>query len=144
VKRLLHVNVLGTILCCREAVRRMSRARGRNGGSIVLVSSVASRIGSAGEYVDYAATKGAIDSLGIGLAREVAADGIRVNVVRPGVTDTEIHAWSGHAERAASMALVIPLGRPAHPTEIARSIVWLASDEASYCTGSILDIAGGR
>lgn len=144
VKELLHVNVLGTILCCREAVRRMSRTRGRDGGSIVLVSSAASRIGSAGEYVDYAATKGAIDSLGIGLAKEVARDGIRVNVVRPGTTDTEIHARNGQPQRAMSMASAIPLGRPAHPDEIARSIMWLASEEASYCTGSILDVAGGR
>lgn len=144
VTQLLHVNVLGTILCCREAVRRMSRNRGGSGGTIVLVSSAASRIGSAGEYVDYAATKGAVDSLGIGLAREVASDGIRVNVVRPGITDTEIHARNGQVERVAKMASAIPLGRPADPAEVARSILWLASDEASYCTGSILDVAGGR
>jgi NAD(P)-dependent dehydrogenase (short-subunit alcohol dehydrogenase family) len=144
VTQLLHVNVLGTILCCREAVRRMSRNQGGGGGAIVLVSSAASRIGSAGEYVDYAATKGAIDSLGLGLAREVASDGIRVNVVRPGITDTEIHARNGQADRVVSMASAIPLGRPADPTEVARCIVWLASDEASYCTGSILDVAGGR
>lgn len=144
VMEMLRVNVLGTILCCREAVRRMSRGRGGDGGAIVLVSSAASRIGSAGEYVDYAATKGAIDSLGLGLAREVAADGIRVNVVRPGITDTEIHARNGQAGRVASMAPAIPLGRPADPAEVARSILWLASDEASYCTGSILDVAGGR
>lgn len=141
---LLHVNVLGAILCCREAVRRMSRSRGGGGGAIVLVSSAASRIGSAGEYVDYAATKGAIDTLGLGLAREVAADGIRVNVVRPGITSTDIHARNGQPERLVSMAPAIPLGRAADPDEVARSIIWLASEEASYCTGSILDVAGGR
>jgi NAD(P)-dependent dehydrogenase (short-subunit alcohol dehydrogenase family) len=94
--------------------------------------------------VDYAATKGAIDSLGLGLAREVASDGIRVNVVRPGITDTEIHARNGQAERVASLTSAIPLGRPADPAEVARSIIWLAGEEASYCTGSILDVAGGR
>jgi NAD(P)-dependent dehydrogenase (short-subunit alcohol dehydrogenase family) len=144
VMHVLSVNVFGTIMCCREAVRRMSRSRGGGGGAIVLVSSAASRIGSAGEYVDYAATKGAIDSLGLGLAAEVAADGIRVNVVRPGITDTDIHARNGQPDRLARMASAIPLGRPADPDEVARSITWLASEEASYCTGSILDVAGGR
>lgn len=144
VMELLRVNVFGAIVCCREAVRRMSRGRGGGGGAIVLVSSAASRIGSAGEYVDYAATKGAIDTLGLGLAREVAADGIRVNVVRPGITSTDIHARNGQPERLVSMAPAIPLGRAADPDEVARSIIWLASEEASYCTGSILDVAGGR
>lgn len=143
VRDLVAVNVTGTILCCREAVRRMATSRGGSGGSIVLVSSVASRTGSAGEYVDYAATKGAVDTLGTGLAREVAADGIRVNVVRPGTTDTEIHARNGQPDRLAAVARVVPLGRVATPDEVARAVLWLASDAAAYCTGSVLDVAGG-
>lgn len=144
VRRLLEVNVLGTILCCREAVRSMSKSTGSDGGAIVLVSSAASRIGSAGEYVDYAATKGAVDSLGIGLAREVADEGIRVNVVRPGTTRTEIHARNQQPSRVEQAESAIPLGRAAHPGEIAQAVLWLLSDAASYCTGSILDVAGGR
>lgn len=144
VRRVLEVNVLGTILCAREAVRHMSTAEAGDGGVIVLVSSAASRIGSAGEYVDYAASKGAIDSLGLGLAREVAGEGIRVNVVRPGTTLTEIHARNGQGSRVRDMEARIPIGRAANPSEVAAAILWLLSDEASYCVGSILDVAGGR
>jgi NAD(P)-dependent dehydrogenase (short-subunit alcohol dehydrogenase family) len=144
IRRVLDVNVLGTILCCREAVRHMSTADGHHGGAIVLVSSAASRIGSAGEYIDYAASKGAVDSLGIGLSREVAAEGIRVNVVRPGTTLTEIHERNGQLARVREMAPKIPLGRAAEPSEVAEAVLWLLSDAASYCVGSILDVAGGR
>ena len=144
IRRVLDVNVLGTILCCREAVPEMSLSDGHEGGAIVLVSSGASRIGSAGEYVDYAASKGAIDSLGIGLSREVAGEGIRVNVVRPGTTLTEIHERNGQLGRVREMEPRIPLGRAAEPSEIAGAVLWLLSDAASYCVGTILDVAGGR
>ncbi|HEU0241827.1 MAG TPA: SDR family oxidoreductase [Micromonosporaceae bacterium] len=144
VRRVLEVNVLGTVLCCREAVRRMSTADGHEGGALVLVSSAASRLGSAGEYIDYAASKGAIDSLGIGLSREVAAEGIRVNVVRPGITKTEIHERNGQPARIRNMEPGIPLGRAAEPGEVADAVLWLLSDAASYCVGTILDVAGGR
>ena len=144
VERMLAVNTLGPIICCREAVRRMSTRYGGRGGSIVLVSSAASRIGSAGEYVDYAASKGAVDTLGLGLAREVASEGIRVNVVRPGVVDTELHAAGGQPDRVARMERVIPLGRAGRSDEIAAAVMWLLGDESSYCTGSTLDVAGGR
>jgi len=144
VRRVLEVNVLGTVLCCREAVRRMSTADGHEGGAIVLVSSAASRLGSAGEYIDYAASKGAVDSLGIGLSREVAAEGIRVNVVRPGITNTEIHERNGQPARIRNMEPGIPLGRAADPGEVADAVLWLLSDAASYCVGTILDVAGGR
>lgn len=144
VRRILEVNVLGTVLCCREAVRRMSMSDGYRGGSIVLVSSAASRIGSAREYIDYAASKGAVDSLGIGLSREVADEGIRVNVVRPGTTSTDLHARNGQPNRIAEMAARIPLGRAAEPTEVANAILWLLGEEASHCSGSVLDVAGGR
>jgi NAD(P)-dependent dehydrogenase (short-subunit alcohol dehydrogenase family) len=144
VRRVLDVNVLGTILCCREAVRTMSTVNGHEGGALVLVSSAASRIGAAGEYVDYAASKGAVDALGIGLAREVAAEGIRVNVVRPGTTRTEIHARNGQPNRVREQESGIPIGRAAEPAEVAAAVVWLLSDAASYCVGSILDVSGGR
>lgn len=144
VERMLAVNTLGPIICCREAVRRMSTRYGGRGGSIVLVSSAASRIGSAGEYVDYAASKGAVDTLGLGLAREVASEGIRVNVVRPGVVDTELHAAGGQPDRVARMERVIPLGRAGRSDEIAAAVLWLLGAESSYCTGSTLDVAGGR
>ncbi len=144
VRRVLEVNVLGTILCCREAIRRMSTTGGGSGGSIVLLSSAASRIGSAGEYVDYAASKGAVDSLGIGLSREVAEEGIRVNVVRPGTTLTDLHERNGQPTRIREMTAKIPLGRAANPMEIAKAVLWLLSDEASYCAGSVLDVSGGR
>jgi NAD(P)-dependent dehydrogenase (short-subunit alcohol dehydrogenase family) len=144
VERILAVNVLGTIVCCREAVRRFSTLHGGSGGSIVLMGSAASRIGGSGEYVDYAASKGAVDSLGVGLGREVAAEGIRVNVVRPGVIDTNIHATGGQPDRIERMRPVIPIDRAGTADEIAAAVVWLLGDEASYCTGSILDVAGGR
>lgn len=144
VSRVLATNVLGTLLCAREAVRRMSTAHGGAGGAIVNVSSAASRLGSAGEYVDYAASKGAVDSLTLGLAREVAAEGIRVNAVRPAFIHTDIHASGGEADRVARRAATIPMGRGGEPDEVAAAILWLLSDAASYCTGSLLDMAGGR
>jgi NAD(P)-dependent dehydrogenase (short-subunit alcohol dehydrogenase family) len=140
VERMLAVNVLGAIICCREAVRRMSTRHGGAGGAIVLVSSAAARLGSPGEYVDYAASKGAVDTLGLGLAREVAQEGIRVNVVRPGLIETAIHA----PVRLDRMAPTIPLGRAGTPDEVAAAIVWLLGAEAAYCTGAVLDVSGGR
>lgn len=142
--RMFAINVVGSMLCAREAVRRMSIAHGGAGGCIVNVSSAASRRGSAGEYVDYAASKAAIDTFTLGLAREVAAEGIRVNAVRPGIVTTEIHASGGDPGRAARVAPQVPLRRAGTPEEIAAAILWLASEEASYCTGSLLDVAGGR
>jgi NAD(P)-dependent dehydrogenase (short-subunit alcohol dehydrogenase family) len=144
IRRILGVNVVGSMLCAAEAVRRMSTARGGAGGSIVNVSSAAARHGSPGEYVDYAASKGAIDTFTIGLAREVAAEGIRVNAVRPGIITTGIHASGGDPDRAQRMAPALPMQRPGTPVEVARAILWLASSAASYCTGAILDVAGGR
>lgn len=143
-RRMMDVNVIGSMMCAAAAVRRMSTSRGGHGGSIINVSSAASRYGSPNEYVDYAAAKAAIDTFTLGLAREVAADGIRVNAVRPGIVTTEIHASGGDPERASRLAPNIPMMRPGHPAEIAVAILWLASPEASYCTGSILDVAGGR
>jgi NAD(P)-dependent dehydrogenase (short-subunit alcohol dehydrogenase family) len=122
----------------------MSARHGGAGGSIVLVSSAAARLGSPGEYVDYAASKAAVDALGLGLAKEVAAEGVRVNVVRPGIVDTEIHASGGQPDRAARLGPGAPLGRAGTPGEIAAAIAWLLGDDASYCTGSLLDVAGGR
>jgi NAD(P)-dependent dehydrogenase (short-subunit alcohol dehydrogenase family) len=142
--RMFRINVIGSFLSAREAVRRMSTSRGGSGGSIVNVSSAASKHGSAGEYVDYAASKAAIDTFTLGLAREVAGEGIRVNAVRPGIIRTEIHASGGDAERAERMAPSLPMRRAGTPEEVAAAILWLASDESSYCTGSILDVAGGR
>jgi len=139
-----RVNVIGTMLCCREAVRRMSTAHGGSGGSIVNVSSLASRIGGAGEWVHYAASKGAVDSFTLGLAREVAAEGIRVNAVSPGIVATDLHAKAGAPERLQRMAPGIPMKRPGTPTEIAQAILWLLSDAPAYITGSILEIGGGR
>jgi NAD(P)-dependent dehydrogenase (short-subunit alcohol dehydrogenase family) len=144
VERTLAVNVLGTILCCREAVRRLSTRHGGNGGSIVLVSSAAARLGSPDEYVDYAASKGAVDTLGLGLAREVAAEGVRVNVVRPGIIQTDIHAAGGQPDRIERMTPSIPARRPGRAEEVAAAVVWLLGEDASYCTGSILDVSGGR
>lgn len=142
--RVLAVNVAGTIICCREAVRALSTRHGGNGGSIVLLSSAASRLGGSGEFVDYAASKGAIDTLGIGLAREVAAEGIRVNVVRPGIIDTEIHASGNQPDRVAQLGPMVPIGRAGQPEEVAAAVVWLLGPGAAYCTGSILDVTGGR
>ncbi|WP_159875352.1 SDR family oxidoreductase [Aquitalea denitrificans] len=142
--RMLLLNVAGPMLCCREAVRRMSTLHGGRGGIIVNVSSAASRLGSAGEYIDYAASKGAIDTLTLGLAREVAGEGIRVNAVRPGLIETGIHALSGEAGRVARLSSSVPMQRGGQPEEVAAAIVWLLSDAASFCTGSILDVSGGR
>jgi NAD(P)-dependent dehydrogenase (short-subunit alcohol dehydrogenase family) len=144
VERVLAVNVVGAIVCCREAVRRMSTRHGGSGGSIVLVSSAAARLGSPGEYVDYAASKAAVDTLGLGLAKEVAAEGVRVNVVRPGIIDTALHASGGQPDRVARLGPAAPLGRAGSADEIAAAIAWLLGDDASYCTGSTLDVAGGR
>lgn len=144
IQRMLAVNVTGSFLCAREAVKRMSTRHGGGGGAIVNVSSVAARLGGPGEYVDYAASKGAIDTFTIGLAKEVGPEGIRVNAVRPGVIRTEIHLTSGDPGRVERIGRSAPLDRPGEPEEIARAIVWLASEEASYITGALLDIAGGR
>lgn len=144
ISRMFAVNVVGSMLCAREAVRRMSTRHGGKGGGIVNVSSIAARLGSPGEYVDYAASKGAIDTFTIGLAREVAADGIRVNAVRPGFTYTEIHARGGEPGRVDRLGPTVPVGRGGQPIEIARAILWLLSDEASYTTGAILDVGGGK
>lgn len=144
VERVLATNVVGTFLCAREAVRRMSTRRGGRGGAIVNVSSVAATLGSANEYVDYAASKGAIDSFTLGLAREVAEDGIRVNAVRPGVIHTEIHASGGEPGRVERVKAAVPMKRGGAPDEVARAILWLLSEESTYCTGAILDVSGGR
>lgn len=144
VRRMLEVNVLGAVLSCGEAVRRMSTRHGGAGGAIVLVSSAASRLGSPGEYVDYAASKAAVDTLGLGLAREVAGEGVRVNVVRPGIVDTGIHASGGQPDRAERLGPSVPLGRAGTAEEVAEAVVWLLDEAASYCTGSVLDVAGGR
>ena len=143
-RRMLDVNVVGTLLCAREAVRRMSTRRGGRGGAIVNLSSAAAVLGGPGLYVDYAASKGAIDSFTTGLGREVAADGIRVNAVRPGIIDTEIHAASGDPNRAASAAGVVPMKRPGTAMECANAVAWLLSDEASYVTGTVITVSGGR
>ena len=143
-RRMFDTNVLGSFFCAREAVRRMSTRRGGSGGAIVNVSSVAARLGGAGQYVDYAASKGAIDTFTIGLAREVAAEGIRVNAVRPGIIETEIHASGGQPGRAQQMAPLVPMQRPGSAEEVAQAIVWLLTDSASYATGAIIDVAGGR
>ena len=142
--RMFAINVVGTMLCAREAVRRMSTKHGGTGGAIVNVSSAASRIGSPGEYVDYAAAKGAVDTFTLGLAREVAAEGIRVNAVRPGIIETDIHASGGQPGRAAQMAPLVPMQRAGTAEEVAQAIVWLLSDDSSYTTGSVVDVTGGR
>ncbi len=144
IRTVVEVNLLGTIWCSRAAVRRMSTRRGGPGGAIVNLSSGAATIGSPGEYVWYAAAKGAVDSFTLGLAKEVAGEGIRVNAVAPGFVDTEIHAASGMPERLAEDAPKVPLGRAAAPREIAEAILWLLSDAASYVTGTVLRVAGGR
>jgi NAD(P)-dependent dehydrogenase (short-subunit alcohol dehydrogenase family) len=144
VERIFAVNVLGAFTCAREAVRRMSTRRGGQGGSIVNVSSRASVLGSPNEYIDYAATKGAVDSMTVGLAKEVATEGIRVNAVRAGLIRTEIHVLGGEPARVDRLASTVPMGRGGEAEEVARAIVWLLSDEASYTTGSFLDVSGGR
>lgn len=143
-QRMFATNVFGSVWCAQQAVRRMSTRHGGAGGAIVNVSSMAARLGSPGEYVDYAASKGAIDTLTIGLARELAAEGVRVNAVRPGTTDTDIHASGGQPDRAWRLAPQIPMQRPGRPEEVAQAIVWLLSDAASYTTGALLDVSGGR
>jgi NAD(P)-dependent dehydrogenase (short-subunit alcohol dehydrogenase family) len=144
IERVLAVNVTGAMLCAREAVRRMSKRRGGAGGAIVNLSSRAAQLGSAGEWIHYAVTKGAIDTLTIGLAREVACDGIRVNAVAPGLVETDIHATAGDPERPQRMASGIPLGRAGKPEEIAEAVLWLLSPAAAYITGTILAVSGGR
>jgi NAD(P)-dependent dehydrogenase (short-subunit alcohol dehydrogenase family) len=143
-ERLMAVNVIGPILCLREAVKRMSTRYGRSGGSIVNISSLAARTGGAGEWVHYAATKAAIDTLTIGLAREVANEGIRVNAVSPGLIETDLHAAAGAPDRPARLSSTIPMKRPGTADEIAAGVLWLLSPEASYVTGTILEIGGGR
>jgi NAD(P)-dependent dehydrogenase (short-subunit alcohol dehydrogenase family) len=143
-ERMMRINVLGSFACAREAVRRMSTAQGGSGGSIVNVSSAAARIGSPGQYVDYAAAKGAIDAFTLGLAKEVAAEGIRVNAVRPGLIDTDIHASGGLPNRVRDLAHGVPMQRGGTPEEVAQAIVWLLSGAASYTTMSLMDISGGR
>jgi NAD(P)-dependent dehydrogenase (short-subunit alcohol dehydrogenase family) len=142
--RMFGINVIGSFLCAREAVKRMSTRHGGKGGAIVNLSSAAARLGSPGQYVDYAASKGAIDVLTLGLAREVATEGIRVNAVRPGIIETEIHASGGQPNRAAELAPQVPMQRAGSADEVAQAIVWLLSDAASYTTGSVLDVTGGR
>ena len=142
--RMMQVNVVGPFLAAREAVRRMATGRGGRGGSIVNVSSTGARLGSPNTYVDYAASKAAVETMTIGLAKEVAGEGIRVNAIRPGIFDTDIHASGGQPDRANQMAPQIPMGRVGQPHEAANAIVWLCSQEASYVTGAILDIGGGR
>jgi NAD(P)-dependent dehydrogenase (short-subunit alcohol dehydrogenase family) len=142
--RIFATNVMGSFLCAREAVRRMSTRYGGNGGAIVNMSSGASRLGSPGEYVDYAASKGAIDTLTIGLAREVAEEGIRVNAVRAGFIDTDIHASGGEPNRIERVKHLVPLKRGGRPDEVAAAILWLLSEEASYTTGTFIDVTGGK
>jgi NAD(P)-dependent dehydrogenase (short-subunit alcohol dehydrogenase family) len=144
IERLMAVNVTGSILCAREAVKRMSTRHGGKGGVIVNLSSVAAKLGSPNTYVDYAASKGAIDSFTIGLAQEVASEGIRVAAIRPGLIDTDIHASGGEPDRAHRLAGTVPMKRVGSAAEIANAIVWLLSDEASYVTSAILDVSGGR
>jgi NAD(P)-dependent dehydrogenase (short-subunit alcohol dehydrogenase family) len=143
-ERMMRINVLGSLCCAREAVRRISTAHGGSGGSIVNVSSAAARLGAPGQYVDYAAAKGAIDAFTIGLAKEVAAEGIRVNTVRPGLIDTDIHASGGLPNRVHDLAHLVPMQRGGTAEEVAQAIVWLLSDAASYTTMSLMEISGGR
>lgn len=143
-RRMFDINVIGSLLCAREAVRRMSTRHGGAGGAIVNLGSAAARLGSPAQYVDYAASKGAIDTFTLGLAREVAAEGIRVNAVRPGIIDTDIHASGGQPDRVRQLAPQVPMQRAGTADEVAAAIVWLLSDEASYTTGAVLDSTGGR
>jgi NAD(P)-dependent dehydrogenase (short-subunit alcohol dehydrogenase family) len=143
-RRMFDINVLGSMLCAREAVRRMSTRHGGSGGAIVNVSSAASRLGSPAQYVDYATTKGAIDAFTLGLAKEVAAEGIRVNAVRPGLIDTDIHASGGLPDRVKELKHQVPMQRGGSADEVAQAIVWLLSDAASYTTMSFLDVSGAR
>ena len=143
-ERMMRTNVIGSMVCAREAIQRMSTQRGGQGGAIVNLSSVAARLGGAGQYVDYAASKWAIESFTIGLARELAADGIRVNAVRPGIIDTDIHASGGQPRRAHELAPQIPMQRPGTAEEVAQAILWLLGEQSSYSTGGIIEATGGR
>ena len=143
-KRMFDINVIGSLVCAREAVRRMSTRHGGSGGSIVNLSSAAARLGAPGQYVDYAAAKGAIDTFTIGLAKEVAAEGIRVNAVRPGLIETEIHASGGLPNRVKDLQHQVPMQRGGSAEEVAEAIVWLLSEGASYTTMSLIDVSGGR
>jgi NAD(P)-dependent dehydrogenase (short-subunit alcohol dehydrogenase family) len=143
-QRMFTTNIIGSFVCAREAVKRMSTRYGGAGGSIVNVSSAAARIGSPGQYVDYAASKGAIDTFTLGLAKEVAAEGIRVNGVRPGIIDTDIHASGGEPDRAQRMAAQVPMQRAGTTQEIAPAILWLMGNDSSYTTGALVDVTGGR
>jgi NAD(P)-dependent dehydrogenase (short-subunit alcohol dehydrogenase family) len=144
VQRMFAINVFGSFYCAREALRRISTRHGGRGGAIVNIGSAASRLGSPGQYVDYAAAKGAIDSFTLGLAREVAADGVRVNAVRPGIVATDIHASGGQPDRAERLAPQIPMQRAGTADEVAEAVLWLLSDAAAYTTGALLDVSGGR
>ncbi len=143
-RRMFDTNVYGAYLCARECARRLPRNRGGSGGAIVLVSSAAARLGSPGEYVDYAGSKAALDTLTLGLAKELAAEGVRVNAVRPGLIDTDIHASGGQPDRARRLGALTPMGRPGRAEEVAEAIVWLLDARSSYTTGALLDVAGGR
>jgi NAD(P)-dependent dehydrogenase (short-subunit alcohol dehydrogenase family) len=144
ISRIFATNVIGSFVCAREAIRRMSTRHGGPGGAIVNLSSRASRLGSPNEYVDYAASKGAIDTFTVGLAKELAAEGIRVNAVSPGIIHTDIHASGGDPDRVERMKDAIPMKRGGTPEEVARAVLWLLSDEASYITGASIDVSGGR
>jgi NAD(P)-dependent dehydrogenase (short-subunit alcohol dehydrogenase family) len=143
-QRMWAINITGSFLCAREALRRMSTRHGGAGGSIVNLSSAAAKLGAPGQYVDYAASKGAIDTFTLGLAREVATEGVRVNAVRPGIIDTDIHASGGQPDRAARMAPLVPMQRAGSADEVAAAVVWLLSEQASYVTGTVVDVSGGR
>ena len=144
IQRMFAINVFGTMWCAREAVRRMSTAHGGAGGAIVNLSSAAARLGAPGQYVDYAAAKGAVDAFTLGLAREVATEGIRVNAVRPGIIETEIHASGGQPDRAAQMAPGVAMKRAGTADEVAQAVLWLLGADSSYTTGSVVDVTGGR
>ena len=144
IRRVFEINTIGAYLCAREGARRLAKSRGGRGGSIVLVSSMAARLGSPSEYVDYGGAKGAVDSLTIGLAKEMGQEGVRVNAVRPGLIDTDIHASGGQPDRAERLGVTTPMGRAGQPEEVAEAIVWFLSDAASYSTGTFLDVSGGR
>jgi NAD(P)-dependent dehydrogenase (short-subunit alcohol dehydrogenase family) len=143
-RRVVDVNLLGALFTAREAARRMSASRGGAGGALVFVSSLTARLGAPGEFVDYAATKGALDTLTVGLARELGPEGIRVNAVRPGIIDTEIHVSSGEPGRVARIGATAPLGRPGTAEEVAEAVIWLLSDSSAYASGALLDVTGGR